>query len=276
MLIFNKLFTAGANLSEYSLHYKNNDQDGSLVPSGVAGTFDFVADPIAGSSRNCLKMTITNADAPTYGGIRAEIIPYIDRSASVQIATPREAWIAFEVMIPRTLAVWQDTTPNPLVVFQLHDSPDVGDAVRSPTLHAYLDQGTPRRISISNTYDATDPSTSTSFTEEVVGSIATPSGQWTSVVIHIDQQHDASGVLEVWINGRQIINKVGPTAANDAVMGHIKGGLYDYDHVGTLGTRTLYHSGFVVGDASESLASMLAALNSRAPAYARSTLTAQI
>ena len=274
MLLFNRLFTAGADLSEYSLHYKNNDQDGSLVASGVAGTFDFVPDPIAGSARNCLKMTIANADAPTYGGIRAEIIPYINRAATVKIETPRDVWIAFEVMIPRSLAAWQDTATNPMVFFQLHDWPDAGDVVRSPTLHAYLDQGTPRRVVVSNTYDAANPSTSTSYTEETVASFATPFGQWTSFVVHINQQHDSTGRLEVWMNGRKIVDKTGLTAANDAVLGHIKGGAYDYDHVGTLGTRTIYHSGFVVGDSAETFESMTAALSSRAPALARQSLTA--
>lgn len=262
-MLFNQLFTAGANLSQYYLHYKGNTHDGASYASGVAGTFDFVADPIPGTSRTVLRTRMTNADPVTYAGIRAEIIPVINRSASNILATPRDLWTAFEVMIPRTLAVWQDTAANPLVFFQLHDTPDVSDAVRQPTIHALLDAGTPRRIKISNMFDATDPSTATSYTAEEVGSAATIYGEWVSFVVHINQMHTSSGVLEIWRNGQKIVDKTGLTAANDVEMGHIKGGVYDFAHVGNLGTRFLYHSGFVVGDGAETLESMLAALGTR-------------
>jgi hypothetical protein len=77
-------------------------------------------------------------------------------------------------------------------------------------------------------------------------------GAWTDWVVHVKWSYRADGFLEVWRNGRKVIDQDGPNAFNDAHGPFFKMGLYkgwrDPKRRGdAVSRRVLYHDEFRMG-----------------------------
>jgi len=77
---------------------------------------------------------------------------------------------------------------------------------------------------------------------------------WTNWVVHVQWSYETDGWLQVWRNGRKVIDQTGPNAYNDAKGPFFKMGLYKgwgdpKKRSDTVDRRVLYHDQFRMGGA---------------------------
>lgn len=160
-------------------------------------------------------------DPPVFNGRRAEIKMHmgslLDRTQnySFQIYLPPD-WHAGDSL-------------NPVIVVQWHDLPDfdLGEDWRTAPLALQLKEG---RWEIAVDYDDQPKSTAAVIKRNASGYLLTPYrpdvGRWTAWRFRVHWKPDNSGNLEVWKDGKQVVNAIGPIGYNDRDGPYFKAGVY--------------------------------------------------
>ena len=230
---------------------------------GVTFTSDFENARLKGwrGSGNTPAVTRTRTRAGRYA-MKSTLDRHRDRvSYRTEVSGPRaevgkEYWYGFSILLPEEYVpdrVWE-------IVAQWHGVPDqdTGETWRNPVMALFTTGG---RWSWVSRWDA-KRNTFESGKRQYGGTKTYDLGpyereRWTDWVVHVKWSFKADGILQVWRNGRKVIDQTGPNAFNDAKGPYFKMGLYkgwrDAKKPGdAVSKRILYHDEFRMGGAEAS------------------------
>ncbi|MEM7772635.1 MAG: polysaccharide lyase [Cyanobacteria bacterium P01_E01_bin.6] len=221
-----------------------------------SGSFQPYAD---GTGWNQTQFTATSqgeiVSTPTRAGSGAArfTLTYPDRRVEKnKFAAGRpgvERWFGFSTYIPED---WPDHD-NFTIVTQIKGSPDSNEPNRSPFLSIELRNG---QWGIFSRWDANaitkpgDNGNGGTIQSAKVYEGPYEKGAWTDWVVHAKWSYEEDGLLEIWQNNEQVVNRPGPNCYNDTEHGfHFKIGMYKpgyrEDHPSPL---VLFHDTIRIGD----------------------------
>ena len=155
----------------------------------------------------------------------------------------QDYWYGFSVYLPNDFVsdnIWE-------IVAQWHSTPDPGaevDAALNPPLSLQTQNGI---WMVSTIWDSKPVTDKKAYGGKLMHNLTKyQTGRWTDWVFHVKWSPGADGLLQVWQDGKKVIDKPGPIGFNDQVGPYFKMGLYKGwgDRVtptGTVGVRTVYH-----------------------------------
>ncbi len=165
----------------------------------------------------------------------------------------KEYWYGFSIYLPDAYKpdnIWE-------IVAQWHGVPDfkLGETWRNPVMALNTSGGV---WSVSNIWDA-KPNTFASGKKVYGGGHKYDlgpyrTGVWTDWVFHVKWSYEKDGLLEVWKNGKRLVEQRGPNCFNDAKGPYFKMGIYKgwrnpKRPSGAVNRRVLYHDEFRMGGA---------------------------
>ena len=168
----------------------------------------------------------------------------------------KEYWYGFSIFLPGDYAadnIWE-------IVAQWHGVPDfkIGEDWRNPVMALSTDGG---KWGLLTRWDA-KANTFEGGKRTYGGTKRYDLGpyrkeRWTDWVVHVKWSYRPDGILEVWKNGKRIVEQKGPNAFNDKKGPYFKMGLYkgwkDPRRAGdALSKRVLYHDEFKMAGADGS------------------------
>jgi hypothetical protein len=177
---------------------------------------------------NALRLEIRKTDPQTSGSIRSEITVDAD-------PLNQDRWYGFSMY----LKDWVDDDAGE-DVFQWHPDNDFGTA----SMALWTTGG---RF----TYVTSNNNSSSSATNVYTDIGPVLSNQWVDFVIHIRWATDTTGILQVWMNGNQVINRINSKTA--AVTSYFKLGINKFGwsfQPSTVTQRILYFDEVRIGNAS--------------------------
>jgi hypothetical protein len=210
-------------------------------------------------SGNAPTVTRSRARAGRYA-MKSTLDRHRDRvSYRTEVSGPRaeigrEYWYAFSVCLPEDYVpdrVWE-------IVAQWHGVPDfdTGEKYRNPVMALSTTSG---RWSWVTRWDA-KRNTFESGRREYGGTRTYDLGPyeretWTDWVVHVKWSYQPDGLLQVWKDGKKVIDQRGPNAFNDAKGPYFKMGLYKgwrdpKRPSDAVSKRVLYHDEFRMGGAN--------------------------
>jgi len=228
---------------------------------GLLFTSDFEEAKLKGwrGSGNVPAVTRERARAGRYA-MKSALDRHRDRVAyRTEVSGPRaeigqEYWYGFSVYLPGDYVpdrVWE-------IVAQWHGVPDfdAGENWRNPVMALFTTSG---RWSWVSRWDA-KRNTFESGRRKYGGTQQYDLGayereKWTDWVVHVKWSYQGDGILEVWKDGKQVIDQKGPNAFNDAKGPYFKMGLYKgwrdpKRPSDAVSKRVLYHDEFRMGRAN--------------------------
>lgn len=234
--------------------------DCSKAPSTVLFCDDFESGALNGRKWNVSGNSPTIASSPARGGTKS-MKSYLNRATSpksfrtevssgghVDILPGGEYWYAFSVYLPSDYAtdnIWE-------MVAQWHNVPDQskGEATDlNPPLSLNSANG---EWMISTIWDSRILTLKSSYEGKERFYLGPyKKGVWTDWVFHMKWSPFSDGLLQVWQDGKLVVNKKGGLAFNDVVGPYMKLGIYKgwsdrTSPVGNVSQRTLYHDDVVV------------------------------
>lgn len=177
---------------------------------------------------NALRVEVRRTDAPISGSIRSEITQDID-------PLNQDRWYGFSLY----LKDWSDDDATESV-FQWHPDNEFGTA----SMALWTSGG---RF----TFVTSNDNISTSATNQYVDIGPVISNQWIDIVIHIRWATDTTGLLQVWKNGTQVINRINVKTA--AVASYFKLGINKFGWLlqeSGVTKRVLYYDEMRIGNAN--------------------------
>ncbi|MGJ3249638.1 MAG: polysaccharide lyase [Elainellaceae cyanobacterium] len=164
-----------------------------------------------------------------------------------------ERWYGFKTFLPDN---WQADRSFEMIA-QWHGWPDqdLGESWRSPPLSLIVEgdrikihsRWDPKQITENNN-PAPEGGTETVWQGDYT------KGEWTDWVFRVDWSHQSDGVLQVWKDGEQIVNRRGANTYNDQSGVYFKTGLYkphwkyENSDTSTTNRRTLFIDDVRVGN----------------------------
>lgn len=173
-----------------------------------------------------------------------------------------ERWYGFSIFLPSSYV------PSPIweIVAQWHDRPNDWDKGRkNPPLHLATSRGgKPGRWTIANLWDAQPVAADGSYTidDSIVWDLGPyETNKWTDWVFRIKWSYRSDGILQVWKDGKLVVNRTGPNTYNDNLGPYMKMGIYKgwsnrSTPTDTVHERTLYHDEVRIADESGSYAAV--------------------
>lgn len=171
---------------------------GNNLPNGI-GTRLIIENGV-------MKSTISQSDTVTALGIRSEI--------TAPANTFAEWWYVFEFMLP------EDFFPTnvPIMLMQIHDTPDEGDPARAVPFSFWYAQDNTLQTYIPA---ATLPTEGVNST--LLNRINFNRGKWYKACLHANWKTDATGFIEFFINGIALFRRFNtPTAYSDVTGNYFK------------------------------------------------------
>ena len=182
---------------------------GDDSPAGVSGRLEIVPDP-TGVRGNVMMSRLFEGDAESGNGTRSEIADEPSDFA--------EYWYSFKMMFGDD---WGDFLA-PFSLCQLHDTPDGGDGLKTPTMMLAILSGHIRGI-----VPGTLPTENQMFNRS--GCVGARAWHWYDVCIHANwKKSGVAGFREIFIDGVRIWGDVNQVTSYDDVAGpFFKIGVYE-------------------------------------------------
>ncbi len=187
------------------------------------------------------RFEINKEDPHIWSATRSEL------SQTQSTARP-EGWYGFSQYFPDSYVL--DTSGE--VITQWHDQADQGEAVdRSPS-NAIITADDKFKWMIRGDADAIMESGFSDCTIYIdLGTIQ--KNKWIDWVVHIKYSHTNSGILEVWMDGKKVIDRQNmPNSYNDVAYPYLKFGLYKWSWGAATSKRVMYFDEVRVGDEKSS------------------------
>jgi len=178
---------------------------------------------------------------------RTEVVMKSDPNSAALVRGNRfnfdmsEYWIGLSIYIPSNFVI--DQVGKTDTLFQVHQSSGTADGIAPPFA---------LRINGSNWNIASRSSGGTKHTNVSLGNSI---GKWTDWVIHVRWSDSSNGFMQIWRDGKLIINRTGPNQYNGETSPYPKMGLYK--SVWKPGrpktntdSRVIYHDELRIGGAS--------------------------
>jgi hypothetical protein len=207
--------------------------------TGSASGFAVVADPL-GLNGNVIRARLAFGDSLAGGSHRSEL--NID---PIRTAVGSAAWYWWSVYIPADWTVGG----NPTVVWQVHDTPDGGDAARRPPIECDIEGDEVVIWSSAATSAGNDAQVNRIIWR---APLADHLGVWVDWVVGVTLNYTSSGALSIWRDRRKVFVETGQKNCYNDVAGlYPKFGVYTPDDLSAeIPLRTVYHQGLVVGDSA--------------------------
>ncbi len=210
------------------------------------------SDSVAKTGKYSLRIELRKDDKIIAKGKRAELKIAAEKTPNV------ERWYKVSYFLPNDYK--SDSMYE--ILAQWHEIPDLslGEDWRSPPL-ALLTQDGKWKFRI---WWATDPvNTNKSVSGKKMldlGEIVT--GKWTEWVFHVHFSHQEDGFLQIWKDGKQVVDELGPNYYNDQSGPFFKVGIYKFGWTNpysksSVSNRVFFIDDIKVGDESYNLAKML-------------------
>jgi hypothetical protein len=219
-----------------------------VIDKGVAAAHSrtYVASPAFQGSK-AVRFELRESDPEYASGTRTEV--------AFRDAAAKDQWYSFAAYFPAS--EWgHDNAPE--IIAQWHSWPDahLGEQWQSPTTKMLVFRDRLRFDVGYNTNQVSRGFEAEKFFD--LGQV--PKDSWQEFVIHIVHSPFSDGLVEVWQNGKKVVDHKGGNSHNDARLPFLKVGLYKWDWNGTQKTdvsrRVLYMDNVRIGNAQASFASM--------------------
>jgi hypothetical protein len=149
----------------------------------------------------------------------------------------KDTWYGFSIYLPSTYKPdWIDD-----FLVQWHAIPDPGEKHGNPPLGLVVKNG---KWELRSTWNAIQPTVKSR--QRSTGFHLGPhdTNKWTDWVFRIRWSYGNDGILQVWKNGKQVVNRIGPNCYNDKKMPYFKMGIYKSQwrtKFSDVLERTVYH-----------------------------------
>lgn len=198
---------------------------GDASPAGVSGRLDIVPDP-TGVRGNVMRSRLYENDAKSGNGHRSEIANTASGFS--------EYWYSWKMMLGDD---WTDLN-EPFSLMQLHDTPDDGDAIKTPNLLVAVLSGHFRAI-------VPDPLPTENQIFNRKGSLGIQTLRWYDCCVHVNwKTSGVAGFREVLFDRVPIYREHNVVTSYDDVEGpFLKLGVYDgLNAAAGYAQRTAYYS----------------------------------
>lgn len=218
----------------------NSDFESGAIDTGfwaVSGNAPTITTEVTRSGKYALKTFLDRKNSKV--SYRTELTS----GGRERVVPGQDYWYGFSVYLPDSYVpdnIWE-------IVAQWHSAPDNDQEAANnlnPPLSLHSGNGEWRVSTIWDTNAITDKTKYTGKRNYSLGKYAT--GRWTDWVFHIRWSHKSDGLLQVWKDGKKVIDVTGPIGFNDKKGPYFKMGLYKgwdsrTEPKGNVATRTLYH-----------------------------------
>jgi hypothetical protein len=213
----------------------------------VSGNAPVITTEVKRSGKYAIKSVLNRATSAT--SYRTEFAV-----ASQKLTQGGEYWYGFSIYLPNDFAadpIWE-------IVAQWHSRPDSdAEATLNPPMSLHTENGIWRVNTIWDTNKTTVRETYTGQVSYKLGPYQ--KGKWTDWVFHVKWTPTSSGVLQVWQDGKKVVDKSGPIGFNDAYAPYFKFGMYKgwkdrKSPAGVVSTRTVFHDEIRVAEGANKYA----------------------
>jgi hypothetical protein len=212
-----------------------------------------VDDPL-GERGNVLKAYLVNGDTAS-GGIRAELSMTPEDSPSTSLR-----WYRFATLIQSS--TWGGLSGNETTIWQSHDRPDGGDPARRPPIELMIVDGGYWKWRVAGGDDPADATNLDLVDDDVA---LYDFGQWVDWVMLVQYGYDGTGDIKIWKDSRAVLNISNKAIGYDDVEGNSsKIGLYIPSGMGSIASRTCYHTGIQLGESYSTFDQFMVACGSSA------------
>jgi hypothetical protein len=152
----------------------------------------------------------------------------------------KDTWYGFSIYLPGSHE--RDSFGEHLA--QWHAIPDPGESHGNPPVALLVKDGQWVMYVTSN---QTQPTRKSNQRQDSYQFGPHDKGKWTDWVFRIRWSYNGDGIVQVWKNGKQVLNRAGPNCYNDNKMPYFKMGIYKSkwrNKVGDVTERTVYHDEF--------------------------------
>jgi hypothetical protein len=149
----------------------------------------------------------------------------------------KDTWYGFSIYLPAPYE--RDSLGETLA--QWHQSNDPGEKNLNPPMALQVKDG---KWVLAARWSSSQPTTKSSQRSAGYQLGLPETNNWTDWVFRIRWSYGSDGELQVWKNGKEVVNRKGPIGYNDKVMPYFKMGIYKSawrNKVGSVKERTVYH-----------------------------------
>ncbi|MBE7639957.1 hypothetical protein GUB10_06400 [Salegentibacter sp. BLCTC] len=187
------------------------------------------------------RFEIRKNDPQIWGGHRSEM-------SQAQSTTKKEGWYGFSQFFPTSYTT--DATGE--IIAQWHVQADEGEATnRSPSNALIASEGKLKWMLRWDTDRIMENGHSDGLIYIDLGTI--PKDKWVDWVVHIKYSHTNTGVLEVWKDGKKVIDRQNmPNTYNDEKYPYFKFGIYKWEWTPTSSQKVIYYDEVRIGNENSS------------------------
>jgi hypothetical protein len=186
----------------------------SLQANGVIGSGNNLLSGISDRLSivdKTMKSAISQSDTTTAGAVRSEI--------TAPAAAIGEFWYNFEFMLAEDFAPLLD----PLILMQIHDTPDGGDGVKAVPFALYYTQVGDLAVYVPSATLPTEGANS-----RIIPINKASNSRWYKGTLHVLWATTAVGFREFYLDGVRVFRETDvPTMYSDTTGPYFKVGLYD-------------------------------------------------
>lgn len=209
----------------------------------ISGNAPVVSTDMVRDGKYAMKTVLNRLTSPK--SFRTEV----SQSGFVTVPVGGDIWYGFSIGLPNSYVkdnIWE-------IVAQWHSVPDTNlgehNYIQNPPLSLHTGNGV---WTISSIWDSKPLTTKDTYEGKKNYNLgAYETGKFTDWVFHIRWSPKSDGLLQVWKDGKQVVNTPGPLGFNDAVAPYFKMGIYKgwtdrVSPVGIVSQRVLYHDAIKV------------------------------
>ncbi|WP_281378886.1 heparin lyase I family protein [Azospirillum oleiclasticum] len=240
-LLFEQTFDSGSDVTALGFKYSGNK--------------DVTLGTVAGQRAAKISLDHYKSDYAYRTEIQPTKLPASHFDSGMFAKMNQEYWYGMRVYLDEG---WKETDKADTVLMQFHSQPDAGEAWRNPPVALQVvNKNGEQHLNLIVRSDSSKITTGSgegrydSSKQYDLGKIDGDIGKWTDLVWHVKWNHDGSGYLQLYKDGKIIADLKGANAFNDATGPYLKMGLYKYEWQSGTDTgpdsRTVYFDDFRVG-----------------------------
>lgn len=223
--------------TEPSLLFGSSFESGTLVDGAdwrIVGNAPTISSEHARAGNYAIKSYLHRYDSES--SYRTEV-----KALAPKPTLGQEYWYGLSIYLPASFGA--DTLVDTLA--QWHGSQDLADKENlNPPLALRIEEGDWHLLTRWNASQPTDPEKQVE-TNISLGPHAT--NEWTDWVVRAKWSYGSDGILQVWKNGVEVVNRTGPNCFNDPQGPKFHMGVYKSawrSQVGSVTERVVYHDEF--------------------------------
>ena len=158
------------------------------------------SDSVARNGRYSMRVELNKNDPMAGGSKRAEMVFTSEKTPNV------ERWYKFSIFLPKDYSI----DPVHEILAQWHEIPDrdLGEDWRTPPISLQIARGVWQASIKWATAQLNTNKTISGKIDTSLGNIEM--GVWTDWIFHIRFSYTNTGLLQIWKNGKQVLNYYGP------------------------------------------------------------------